>query len=290
MTNEFKEARIEEVLKTTNINGSQYGIPLSLSSRALYYRSDLIDTPPTNWNELLETAKRVKSENPDMYGFSMNTNILEGTDEILDFIYQNGGSVTDSEGNIKLNTEKNIETLNYLKEFQKSGVISDPIGTSKSSQVKMFQKGDLSMFISGPWEEEKLNETIAKSPYKVALLPKGENMAMSLATDSFSISQTSKKKDLAWKLIEFMGQFKYQNAYDGTLGFFPVLKEEQSEVRYSEGLLKPFEEIIHYGMTSPQVPAWDIFNKEFLEAVQRVLTDKASAEEALDNADKAINK
>lgn len=290
MTDEFKEKRVGEVLQTANINGSQYGIPLSLSSRSLYYRSDLIKTPPTNWQELLETTKLVKSEHPDMYGFSLTTDIKEGTDEILDFIYQNNGTVTDEQGNIKLNTKENIDTLNYLKEFQKSGVISDPIGTTTESQVQMFQKGTLAMFISGPKQEDKLNETSEKVPYSVALLPQGKNMGMSLVTDSFSISQTSKNKELAWKLIEFMGQFKYQNAHDGTLGFFPVLKEELSEIRYSEGSLKSFEEMTHYGIAEPQVEEWDTFNKTFIEAVQKILTDKVPAEEALDNADKILNK
>ncbi len=290
ITEEFKEQRVEDVFKISNINGDQYGIPLSCSSRALYYRSDLIKTPPTSWDELFETAKRVKSENPDMYGFSITTDIAEGTEEVFNFIYQNGGSATDLEGNIKLNTIENIETLNYLKEFQKAGVISDPVGTTRSSQSEMFKKGNLAMFISGPWEEDKLNETIEKSPYKVALLPKGKNIGGTLVTDSFSISQTSKNKELAWKLIEFMGQFKYQNAYDATMNFSPVLKEEQSDIRYSEGFLKPFQEIAQYGIGEPKVPVWDTFNKEFVEAVRKVLTDKASAQDALENADKVLNK
>lgn len=290
MTEEFKEKRIEDVFKIANINGAQYGVPFSLSSKALYYRSDLIETPPTNWDELLETAKKVKSENPDMYGFSITTDIAEGTSGIYNFIYQNGGSATDLEGNIKLNTKENIDTLNYLKEFQKAGVISDPIGTSRASQDEMFKNGNLAMFISGPWEENKLNETIEKVPYEVALLPKGKNMGVTLVTDSFSISQTSKNKELAWELIEFMGQFKYQNAYDKTMNLFPVLKEEQSQIRYSEGFLKPFGEMINYGIGEPKMPVWDTFNKEFLEAVQEVLTDKASAEDALESAEKVLTK
>ena len=52
MTDEFKEGRVENVLETAKMGGDQYGIPLAFSSRALYYRTDLIETPPTNWDEL----------------------------------------------------------------------------------------------------------------------------------------------------------------------------------------------------------------------------------------------
>lgn len=290
MTDEFKAGRVEEVLETAKINGDQYGIPLAFSSRGLHYRSDLIDTPPTNWDELFETAKKVKAENPDMYGFAIPTDLTSGTDELLNFIYQNGGSVTDSEGNIKLNTPENVETLNYLKKFNEEGLIPDPVGTERSSQAPMFQNGDLAMFITGPWDREKMDETAEKYPYEVATLPEGKQKAVTLVTDSFSIAESSENKELAWELIEYMGQFKYQNAYDEKVGFFPILKEEQEEERYKEGFLKPFEEMIQYGIGEPHVPSWDTFNKEFVEAVQKVLTNKATAEEALESAEKALNK
>ena len=290
MTDEFKEKRVPEVLETANIGGDQYGIPLAFSSRALYYRKDLIDTPPTTWDELLETSKDVKAKNPDMYGFAIPTDITSGTDELFNFIYQNGGSATDSEGNIKLDTKENIETLEYLKKFQTAELIPDPIGTKRSDQAKLFQNGDLAMFISVPFEKKFLEETKDKAPYATAPLPKGDKEAVTLVTDSFSISETSENKDLAWDLIEFMGRFEYQNAYDETIGFSPVLKEEQKEERYNNDFLKPFETMIQYGVGEPKVPVWDTFNKEFVEAVQKVLTDKATPEEALKDAQQALTK
>ena len=54
------------MLETAKIGENQYWIPLAFSSRALFYRKDLIDTPPTNWDELFATAEKVKKENPDI--------------------------------------------------------------------------------------------------------------------------------------------------------------------------------------------------------------------------------
>ena len=86
ITDDFKANRVESVLATGSVDGKQYGIPMAFSSRALYYRSDLIETPPTNWDELLATAKEVHSSNPDVYGFAIPTDITSGTDELLNFI------------------------------------------------------------------------------------------------------------------------------------------------------------------------------------------------------------
>lgn len=288
MTDSFKEERVENVLDTANINGSQYGIPLGFSSRALYYRTDLIKNPPKTWEELITVAEAITKENPEVYGFAIPTDITSGTDELFNFIYQNGGSATDKDGNIKLATTENIETLEFLKEFNDKKVIPDPVATSRSDQAKMFQNGNLAMFISGPWEKQTLDSSLETAPYAVTLLPAGKNMGETLVTDSFSISSQSQNKELAWKLIEYMGQYKYQNAYDESIGFFPILKAEEQEERYSTEFLKPFKEMIQYGIAEPQVPVWDTFNSEFIKAVQKVMTGTATAEEALTNAEKEL--
>lgn len=288
MTDEFKESRVENVLNTANINGAQYGIPLAFSSRALYYRTDLIEEPPTTWDELLEMAEEITKENPEIYGFAIPTDITSGTDELFNFIYQNGGSATDEEGNIKLSTAENIKTLEFLKEFNDKKIVPDPVSTARSDQAKMFQNGNLAMFISGPWDKETLDSSADTAPYAVTLLPAGTQMAETLVTDSFSISSQSENKELAWKLIEYMGQFEYQNAYDEAIGFFPILKEEENEERYSTEFLKPFKDMIQYGVAEPQVPVWDTFNSEFVKAVQKVMTGNATAEEALKSAEEEL--
>ena len=288
MTDSFKEERVENVLNTANINGSQYGIPLAFSSRALYYRKDLIKTPPKTWDELLSTAEQITKDNPEIYGFAIPSDITSGTDELFNFIYQNGGSATDNDGNIKLATKENIETLEFLKQFNDKKIIPDPVATARSDQAKMFQNGTLAMFISGPWEKDTLDSSSETAPYGVTLLPAGIKMGETLVTDSFSISSQSKNKENAWKLIEYMGQYKYQNAYDESIGFFPILKAEEQEERYTTEFLSPFKEMIQYGVPEPQVPVWDTFNSEFIKAVQKVMTGNATAEEALTSAEKEL--
>lgn len=288
ITEEFKAERVENVLKTANFGGVQYGVPLAFSSRALYYRTDLIDTPPTTWDELVTTAEKVRSENPDIYGFAVPTDITSGTDEIFNFIYQNGGSATDEKGEIRLATEENIKTLDFLKSLNDKGLIPDPVATARADQAPLFKNGELAMFISGPWEKGVLDEGSATYPYGVALLPAGTQMAETLVTDSFSISAQSQNKDLAFQLVAHMGQFEFQNNYNATIGFFPILKAEESEARYNDEFLQPFKEMIQYGVPEPQVPVWDTFNAEFVKAVQKAMTGTAPAKEALEAAEKEL--
>lgn len=290
ITDEFKANRVESVLATGSVDGKQYGIPMAFSSRALYYRSDLIETPPTNWDELLETAKEVHSSNPDVYGFAIPTDITSGTDELLNFIYQNGGALVDDKGEITFDTEANVGTLEYLKQFNDEKLVPDVVSTARGDQATLFANGNLAMFVSGPWEKETLDKSADTAPYKVAVLPEGKKKAETLVTDSYVISSISKNKDLAWKFVEFMGQPEYQRPVSEAFGWFPILKEEFEDERFKTEFMQAFAASIEYGISEPQVEDWDSFNKAFLTAVQKALTGEMGAKEALDEAQSEVAK
>lgn len=290
MTDDFKSKRVENVLNTANIDGKQYGIPMAFSSRALYYRTDLVKKAPTTWDELLQTAKDVHKANPKVYGFAIPTDMQSGTDELLNFVYQNDGRITNDKGEFTLNSDANVETLEYLKKFNQDGVIPDPVSTKRDEQSKLFKNGNLAMYISGTWEKETMDSGKEKAPYAVAPLPAGKVKAENLVTDSYVVSSLSKNKDMAWKFIEFMGQPKYQRSVSEAFNWFPILKEEENDDRFKSDFMKPFADSIQYGVPEAIVPNWDDFNKAFITAVQKTLTDKSSAKDALDSAQTELSK
>ena len=290
VTDDFKSKRVESVLATGTVDGKQYGIPMAFSSRALYYRSDLIDKAPTNWDELYETAKEVKAKNEGIYGFAIPTDVTSGTDELLNFIYQNDGALVDDKGEITFSTEANAGTLEFLKKFNDEKLVPDVVSTARGDQAKLFANGDLAMFVSGPWEKETLDAAAEKAPYKVAPLPEGKKKAETLVTDSYVISSISKNEDLAWKFVEFMGQPEYQRPVSEAFGWFPILKEEFEDERFKSEFMQAFATSIEYGISEPQVEDWDSFNKAFLTAVQKALTGQAGAKEALDEAQEEVSK
>lgn len=283
---EYMANRIPEVMETANIDGKQYGIPLAMSSRALYYRSDLIENPPTTWEELLETAKAVNEEH-GIYGFSLPTDIEAGTDEILNFIFQGGGLIVDEAGDFIINSPENVITLDYLKEFV--GIIPDPVGTARKDQVDLFTNGDLAMYISGPWEFEKMDEHAGQYPYAVSELPVGKIKSRTIVTDSYGLSSISENKEIAADFIKFMGEHEQQSAITGDR-WFPVTYAEENDEKFKDEKMKPFLDILADGVPEPKVPNWDDFNKEFLIAVQKTLTGELTAQEALDQCQAALTK
>ena len=290
MTDDFKSRRVENVLDTAKINGKQYGIPMAFSSRALFYRKDLIKTPPKNWDELFDTAKKVHEEHPDVYGFAIPTDYEAAADEVLNFFYQNKGRLVDKKGDYTFDTPENVEALSYLAKFGKEGIVPDPISTKRGDQSKLFSNGDLAMFVSGPWEFDQLNSSKDKFPYGIAVLPEGKVPAVTLVTDDYVMSSLSKHKEAAWKFIEFMGQTEYQRPVSEAFGWFPILKDEESDERFTTEAMKPFAERIKDGVPEPKVPDWDSFNKVFMTAVQKAVSGEETPQKALKDAQSEISK
>lgn len=293
MTDEFKEKRVENVLKTANIDGKQYGIPLAFSSKGLFYREDLIPEPPKTWEELESVAKKVTEENPDMKGFAIATDV-DAVPDLLNFFYQNGGRINDEKGKLVIDSEENVKTLEYLKKLYDEKLIPNPVDLKRGDVSDLFANGKLAMFISGPWEADKMGgkpgEEGAKVKYKVTTLPKGKELAETLVTDSYAIAKTSKNKENAWKLIETMGSFEIQNNYDEGMGFFPILKEEESQERYNSDFMKPFAEMIKHGVSEPHMPVSADFQKGIMDAVKKVMMGEAQPKEALETLQKELDK
>ena len=56
------------LLELTTVHGSLYGLPRNIDVRLLHYRTDLIETPPADWDELFDLARALNNP-PERYGF-----------------------------------------------------------------------------------------------------------------------------------------------------------------------------------------------------------------------------
>jgi multiple sugar transport system substrate-binding protein len=56
------------LLELARVNDSLYGLPRNIDVRLLHFRTDLIDSPPSNWDDLFELAQHL-NDPPKRYGF-----------------------------------------------------------------------------------------------------------------------------------------------------------------------------------------------------------------------------
>ncbi|HLR62142.1 MAG TPA: sugar ABC transporter substrate-binding protein [Lentibacillus sp.] len=297
--NEFAEEKIKEYPESLRSSGKIgdeiYAIPRSFSSRTLYYRSDLIEEPPKTWDELVKKAKQVQKENEGMFGFGISgaSGAVSTTTQYFNYVVQNGGEVFDKEGNVQINSPEAVEALEFYRDlYTKHKITPNPLEYTREQLPILFKEGKLAMFVNGPWARGimEIEQDDEDTPFKVAKLPKGEQMGNILVSDSLMMSADTEHPEAAWKFIEHLTSLEEQKKYDKNEGLVPILSEESEDPYFKEDpFFSKFVEMVEYGHEQPKVTAWEPFQDIVIEAVQKSLQGE-DPQKLLDNAAKEIKK
>ena len=100
-------------VKTGTYNGTLYAAPQSSDGGLLYYRSDLVPTPPTSWDEMMSDCSIAKANGINCYAGQFAQ--YEGlTVNVSEAINGAGGTVVDSKGKPTLTTADAEKGLTQL--------------------------------------------------------------------------------------------------------------------------------------------------------------------------------
>jgi multiple sugar transport system substrate-binding protein len=145
---------IPKFLKDGQYQGTDYGIPFTTSTRAMYYNKKIftaagISSPPTTWAELQADAAKIKAKGYIGYGMPLGSE--EAQAELLLWFLGNGGNYTDASGTYAINSSQNVATLNFMKSFAATGDTQpNPGGTDRKTVWADFAQGKLGMVLGSP--------------------------------------------------------------------------------------------------------------------------------------------
>ena len=182
-----EENILPQDLRLNYYGGHYWGVPLYGTPSVLYYRKDIFDekglSPPTTWDELIETAKAVHDPENDLYGFLVTGGAQELTNVMIwDFLSNNGATIFNqnrpaTEDDVTFNSAETIETFEYLKrlhEFSPPG--SEMWGNSEYAQ--MFHTGRVAMSFDVMFGHARILTTAPEMKDKVGVaeLPTGPSL------------------------------------------------------------------------------------------------------------------
>ena len=129
------------------VDGTQYGLPLIASARALFYNKALMkeagvaDVPKT-WDELYNAAKAV-GEKTKSAGYGMPLGNEEAQGESMIWFAGNGGNFGNATA-IEVNTPVNLEATDFMQKMIKDGVTQkDPGATQRTPMLNTFIQGKI---------------------------------------------------------------------------------------------------------------------------------------------------
>lgn len=272
------------------IGGETYAVPWYVETRIPFYRTDIIRDAgvrqlPRNWEQWRAAMHAVKRHVGDgRYAILLPLNEFEPLLNLAihDPLLRDG----DRYGNFRSTGVK--QTLTFYKSIFDEKLAPRVANTQISNVWDEFGKGLFSWYVSGPWNiaefRKRLPERVAND-WMTMPLPGPEGPGASVAGGtSFVIFRSSRHKDAAWKLINYLSSPQVQVRFNGLTGNLPSRRSPWNDPALAnDRYAKAFRDQLERAVPTPKVPEWERIATELknvgeLLANDRLTVDQAAAE------------
>ena len=202
-------------VKSATYNGTLYAAPVSSDGGVLYYRSDLVKTPPKTWDEMMSDCKIARQKNIGCYAgqFTKYEGLIVNAAEAIN---TNGGTIVGKDGATPtVDSPEAAAGLARLADAFKNGNIPKEAITFQEQQGQLaFEAGKLLFMRNWPFVYNLAktdSSSKVKNSFGVAPLP-GINGpgASSLGGHNAAISVYSDHKATAHDFLKYLTGAEFQ--------------------------------------------------------------------------------
>lgn len=139
----------ESYLEVGRIDGKQLGLPWTMAALTMVYNPEILsaagwDEPPTTIAEFEQCMADIKAYDPEIIPYALSTKDTTCGADFVPWLWTNGGQIWDEEGNVTLNEEAGVKTLDWYKDMLDKGYITMDVGRSEARQ--MFAQGKVAFY------------------------------------------------------------------------------------------------------------------------------------------------
>ncbi|HEX7817625.1 sugar ABC transporter substrate-binding protein [Dyella sp.] len=292
----------QSIWSTNLVDGTLYGVPWYVDTRLLFYRVDLLkqagfDHPPANWDEWRRMLAATSHPDRRIYGALLPTNEFE---QLLSLALQQPEPLLRDDnryGNFRSAGFKRALAfyVDTFKLHQAPAITNVEAGNPWTE----FGRGVYAFYFSGPWNIGEFRKRLPASEqddWSTAPLPGPDGPGASNAGgSSLVIFRSSKHKDEAWQLIEYLSRPQVQQRFYDILGDMPPRRSSwEGGKLHDDPKARAFSEQLERVKPTPPIPEWErIVTEMQLVAAQAIagqLTVDQAAEEIDRRADAILEK
>jgi multiple sugar transport system substrate-binding protein len=218
--------------KQGDYQGTEYGIPFTTSTRALYYNTKLfkqagITAPPTTWAELQTDAAKISALGNSTIGYGMPLGSEEAQGESFMWMLGAGGGYVNSGGTYTINSAANVEAFQFMNGLVKAKVTEANPGTvNRATMWSDFAAGQVGM-VGGSPAVVPIIQTAGKltsSDWATAPFPgKTGPLTNPLGVDDQIVALNKSNNQAAiQKFLNFAYQDSYQAQFDKEYDLLPA--------------------------------------------------------------------
>jgi multiple sugar transport system substrate-binding protein len=274
---------------TNRIGGVLYGIPWYVDTRLLFYRVDLLrdagfDAPPRDWSEWQAQMDAIRAKSHGKrWGALLPTNEY---DQLLALALQEHVPLLRDGGRYG-----NFESAGFKRALAfyvglfKRGDVPPYTNVQVTNPWQAFGRGDFVFYLSGPWNIGEFRKRLPESrqsEWSTAQLPGPHGPGDSVTYgSSLVIPRSSRHKDAAWTLIEYLSRPEVQVHFYELLGDLPARRSSwESPVLKNDPKLSAFRAQLEHMRPAPQVPEWEQIVNMMQDVAARAIAGQLTIDQA----------
>ena len=271
-------------MDTATVDGTVYGVPVSMTTAALFYNKALVASPPTTWDEWVSSARKVYA--PDQIAAFEGIGAGGYGAWLFPALVQSAGGAMVNEDATKttFGEKPAIEAADLLVTLQ--GYSDQGIRQSQNA----FGNGLIAYKISGPWDIEALQTNFPDLDFGVAPIPAktGFDSISNIGGENLVIYKNSAKPDLAYKLVEYLTNPTGDAIMAGVTGNFATNIAAAESLDYTaDPYLSAFATQLQTAVGRPTLNDWLKVNDEVIgAALDEILVSGGKPGEVLPAASK----
>jgi len=198
---EFVQSNLDAFTYT---DGKLYGLPYASENLGFFYNTELVPTPPTTWDEVLEIGRKLKAEGKVEYAIAVSSgplyNALPIQTAFGGYIFGADASGAWNPDDVGLDSTGEIAAVTWMTDAVNEGLM--PNTFDYETAHSLFETGKIPFLMAGPWALDRIRAS--KVPYAVApSFP--DNGAPFLGVQGFMVNAFSENALLAQTfLTEFV--------------------------------------------------------------------------------------
>ncbi len=295
-----KEDYFPGIWETNVIDGSAFGIPWYVDTRLLFYRKDILAKAgyahaPRTWEEWYEISKKIKQ----LHGGEEKYALLLPTNEWVPFVLiglQTGSLLLKEDHRYgDFSGPRFTSGFEFLMRFYREQLA--PVGVTQVTNIYQgLAEGFFVMYITGPWnigEFKKRLPAEMQDKWMTAPMPgpDADTPGVSLAGGSSLVMfRNSRKKEQAWKFIEYLSEARQQLEFYRITGDLPAVRAAWNDTAFTNNVyIKAFYEQLEHVVPTPKIPEWEQIAMKVQQYAEIASVQHMPVAEALAALDREVN-
>jgi multiple sugar transport system substrate-binding protein len=288
------KAMLPATVKAATYNKVLYAAPVSTDGGILYYRKDLVPTPPKTWDEMMGMCSIAKAKKIGCYAgqFFKYEGLTVNTAEAIN---STGGTIIGTDGKPTVTSAEAKKGMQNLVKAYADGNIPKEGITFKEEEGRLaFESGKLMFLRNWPYVYNLAKtdgSSTVKNTFGMAPLPGATGPgASSLGGHSAAISVYSKNKATAADFLKFLTSTEQQTAFVTQGSLAPVLSAlyDDPDLGTKFPYLPVLKTSLENAVPRPVTPFYPAVSKAVQDNAYAAIKGEVPVDTALSNMQKAI--